>query len=510
MSTNEPRDDEILGRALSRAIETAEVEETPYERSRIGMRPQRRGAPFWRVAALAATVVIAGVLGSTLLERPPSDQPVAQQPSPTIGVTHSPAATATPARTPDPSSIDRQRVYVPRDGLAPTSVHLDSVLGACAGCAGPIVGVQTTAEDRIRSRLDNLNNAVSGLGGTQLLADRKVIYPAAVQISGDLATVDYALPSSGWPIRGAAASLAWQQQLVYTATEEPGITRVLVTQSGGKPTTIDQLVWDKPLTRDDVSGYGQTKDEAIEEDQSRPCAPSCPSPSPAVLSNNYSVDTFAAGVARFVVQVDSGDWERFSVSGKRADDKADPSQSKYQILVQVRGTERKLGLEIVDRSPLRSIRSSTTSGTTTYVLALDDHRPWRAALLQNPDRIVVDVGGFVRSLSDTIAVYTPTPIAPRTGPGLPSDQTIGRQFIVSGMSRTFEATTAWRVRDSADHVVASGFTTATRGTSAVWGSFQAPVQLPPTVSGNVTLEVYWASPRDGSDVGLVQVPLVVR
>ena len=48
------------------------------------------------------------------------------------------------------------------------------------------------------------------------------------------------------------------------------------------------------------------------------------------------------------------------------------------------------------------------------------------------------------------------------------------------------------------------------GTSAVWGTYQVSVQLPSRVSGNVTLEVYWGSPKDGSELGLVQVPLTVR
>jgi immunoglobulin-like protein involved in spore germination/sporulation and spore germination protein len=493
MKTDEPRDDEILGRALSRAIETAEVNETPYDHSRIGARPLKRGTPFWRVAALAATIVVAGALGSTLLERPAIDGPVAQQPTPTTAV-NTPAATVTPARTPDPSSIDRQRVYTWRDGLAPASVHLDSV------------GTQPTAAERISARVNALNNAVSGIGGTILLADPKQLYVAGVTISGDTATIDYSAPI---PLSGSLATSAMAQQIVYTATEEPGIRRVLVTVKG-KPATIDQIVWDRPLTRDDVSGYGTWKDEVISEDQSRPCAPTCPSPSPAVLSNNYSVDTFAAGVARFVVQVDSGDWETFTVSGKAADDTKDPTQSKYQLVIQVKGTERKPGLEIIDRSPLRSIRSTVTTGATQYELALDDQRPWRVALLKNPDRIIVDVGGFARSISDTVAVYSPTPIAARSGASLATDQVIGHQFTVSGLSRTFEATTAWRVVDSTRRVLADGATTASRGTSAVWGTYQISVQLPANASGNVTLEVYWASPRDGADTGLVQVPLVVR
>ena len=496
MSTNEPRDDEILGRALSRAIETAEVDETPYEQSRMAIRPTGRGTSFWRVATLAASIVVAGALGSTLLGRPATDEPVGQQPSPTIAPSNTPAATVTPAATPaaQPNAIDHQRVFTWRDGQPPTSQHLDSV------------GKEATAEERIKSRVNSLNNAVSGLSGTILLADPKQFYVVSVKVNGDTATIDY---STTAPITGSMGSVALQQQIVYTATEEPGIRRVLVT-ANGKPATFDQLVWDKPLARDDVSGYGPPKDEVIAEEQSRPCAPNCPSPSPAVLTNTYSVDTIALGVARFIVQVDSGDWENFSVSGRSVDDSKDPSQSKYQILIQVKGTEKKSGLEIVDRSPLRSIRSVTKSGGTVYELALDDQRPWRVALLPNPDRIVVDIGGVGRSISDTVAVYAPAPIAPQGSAHLATDPGIGRQFIVSGLSRTFEGTTAWRVRDSANRVVASGFTTASRGTSAVWGTFQAAIQLPANVGGNVTLEVYWPSPRDGADVGLVQVPLVVR
>ncbi|HUG05327.1 MAG TPA: Gmad2 immunoglobulin-like domain-containing protein [Candidatus Limnocylindria bacterium] len=484
--TNE-RDDEILGRALSRAIETIEADETPYDRSRMAVRTGHRGTRFWRVAALAASIALAGALGSTLLDRPAIDEPVGRQPSPTVVPTNTSAATATPAVTAQPTAIDHQRVFVHSlEGLPPTSQHLDGV------------GAQATAEDRIRSRLNALNNAVSGVSGTQLLADPRQIYVSSVRISGDTVTVEYALPSSGWPIRGAASMIAWQQQLVYTATEEPGIRRLLVTENGGTPTTIDQLFWDKALSREDVSGYGALQNEIVTEDQDRPCTPNCPSPSPARLSSNYSVDSFARGVARFVVQVDSGDWESFTVSGRVADDTATEWASKYALQIKVKGTETKPGLEIVDRSPLRAIQSVIADGSTTYELALDDQRPWRVALLPNPDRIIVDIGGFASSISATVAVYSPRP------------GDAGRQFTVSGLSRTFEATTSWRVVDPAGREVASGFTTASRGTSAVWGTYQISVQMPASVSGNVTLEVFWASPRDGADTGLVQVPLTVR
>jgi hypothetical protein len=34
--------------------------------------------------------------------------------------------------------------------------------------------------------------------------------------------------------------------------------------------------------------------------------------------------------------------------------------------------------------------------------------------------------------------------------------------------------------------------------------------MPANVSGNVTLEVFWPSPKDGTELGLVQIPLTVR
>jgi len=496
--TNE-RDDEILGRALSRAIETLDAEETPYASSRIAAQATRRGTPFWRVAALAASIVLAGALGSTLLERPATDQPVGVQPSATVAPTNTQAATATPAATPTPkpTALDRQVIYFARDQLPPVAAHVD-VLPVTTGVRD--INTLPTAAERIGARVHALIGAGPAPAGTSNAMPPKAAVQSVtgVQIQDDLARVDLVVNAGNWQVSGAARSIAVLQQLVYTITEEPGIRRALITQNGGKPTTVDQFVWDKPLSREDVDGYGELKNETVTEEQSRPCAPNCASPSPARLSNNYSVDGIAPGVARFVAQVDSGDWESVTVSGRSADDTKAAWASKYSIQVTVKGTEVKPGLEIVDRSPLRAIQSVTANGSTTYELALDDERPWRVALLTSPDRIVVDVGGYAASISDTVVVYSPKP------------GDIGRQFTVSGLSRTYEATTQWRVVDSARREVAKGFTTASRGTSAVWGTYQISVQLPATESGNVTLEVYWGSPRDGADTGLVQVPLTVR
>jgi hypothetical protein len=494
MKTDEPRDDEILGRALSRAIETAEVNETPYERSRIGLRPPKRGTSFWRVAAVAATIVIAGALGSALIERPAADEPVGQQPSPTVAPGNTPATTVAPATpAPRPNAIDHGRIYVSRLDLPPVAF------------AVPITG--PTAEQRIAARvtaLRALRQDQAPPGTQNLLWNNAFQGGVQVVITGDLATVDLLLEKP-WTTSGSAASHALLQQLVYTATEEPGIRRVLFTENGGKRMTIDQIVIDKPLSRENVSGYVPVRNEGgLAETVSRACAPSpCPSPAPIRLSNTYSVDSIAPGVTRFVVQAAAGDLTDFNVKGYDAsDDVATAWSSKYVFSLELKGTEIKPGLEIIDRTPLRSVRSTVldpaVGGGTRYELALDDLRPWRLAVLRNPDRIVVDFGGNPSAISDTVAVYSP-----KAGD-------TGREFTVSGLSRTFEATTSWRVVDAARRVLASGFTQASLGTSAAWGTFQTSIVIPASSTGSVTLEVYWASPRDGADTGLVQIPLTVR
>ena len=47
------------------------------------------------------------------------------------------------------------------------------------------------------------------------------------------------------------------------------------------------------------------------------------------------------------------------------------------------------------------------------------------------------------------------------------------------------------------------------GSSALWGTFDSGFSIPAGVHGNVTLEVYEVSPKDGSEQGLVQIPLSV-
>lgn len=487
--SEERRDDEIIGRALSRAIETIDVNQTPFERSRIATAPARRSLfGLWQMATAAAAIVLALAIGSWLT-RPTEQQPgVAASPS----VPASPSATFTTTPAPSAATVGRVWVYYSRDGLPPVGAFAAELQGSDNSTPGA----------RINARLAALWAAPTGqvpAGATNPMslvnrtaAPGRQGLSSNAGVSGDLATVEFDL--SDWNVRGSAESTALLQQLVYTITEEPGVRRVMITQRS-KPAVIDQLLVDKPLSREDVSGYaGVTIGDNISED----------GPAGGRLSYTTSTDKLTPGLTRFVVTAQVADTPRFSVQAGKGDDTAQ-SPGKYVLTVQVLGNDDKQGLETFDSSPLRGVMTTknvatgTGSAVTTYELLLDDLRPWRVFTLSNPTRVVVDIGGAPQSISDRIAVYQLLPGAAGT-----------REVQVTGAARVFEASVSWRLKDQSGREVASGHFLASLGSSAVWGTFDARIAIPASLTGPGTLELFEASARDGTPQGLVQIQLGVR
>jgi hypothetical protein len=159
----------------------------------------------------------------------------------------------------------------------------------------------------------------------------------------------------------------------------------------------------------------------------------------------------------------------------------------------------------VDRSAIRYIApkvpSLAAAPVNGFVIGVDDLRPWRAVVLFEPTRVVIDVGGPPYGISEDgeTVVYSPA----RAG-------SVDRTFRVRGVVRAFEATFAWRVRDARAAVIASGFGKANIGTAPVWGGYEFEVSLPPAPAGNITLELFQRSPRDGTETSAVRIPIVVR
>jgi immunoglobulin-like protein involved in spore germination len=514
--SDERRDDEIIGRALSRAIETIDVNQTPYERSRIAAAPVRRPIfGVWQIATAAAAIVLALAIGSWLT-RPTDGQP---------GVAASPAAPSSPISTvaPTPSTAIATSVptwvYFPRDGLPPVGAFLPGSVPTTAPQGAHIAERLLTLRSRVSGQVPAgasnpmsliAFNATSGGGPT----------PMQIGWQGDLATVEFDVVP-GWGIRGAAQSQALLQQLVYTITEEPGIRRALITEKGKPNAVIDQLVIDKPLSREDVFGYTDAAGPDKIEDGGMGTLGE-------IADWRASVDQVAPGLGRFVVEfkpqpgAPANATPKFVAQLERPASEKRAEDGKWVLRItlpdglwnQPPGEAfHCCPLKMVGKTPIIEVAAypltadPPTNGIyrgVGFAIVLDDARPWRAMVLQNPTRLVVDVGGTPRSVSDRIAIYRAEPVSATPVCSTTCD------IQLSGAARVFEANVVWRVKDSAGKVIANGHFLASLGSSAVWGTFDTDVQVPARFTGNVTLEVYEASPKDGSEQGLVQIPLVIR
>jgi len=502
--TNERQDDEIIGRALSRAIETIDVNQTPYERSRIAAAPPRRSIfGVWQMATAAAAIVLAVAIGSWLT-RPTESQPgVAASPTAPVAATSSPAtATNTPAptATPAPTRPDHAVVYFSQSGVAPIAVHVRGIAN------------QATAADRIASRVTVITRNADLIkfpdsdpmppGAINALHPASMQGVGKVTVSGDQATVDVSVLNGDWGIHGAALSLAALQQIVYTATEEPGIRRVFFTQNGGSKVTIDQLVVDKPLAREDVFGYSSRgalgKDNGVS------------------WGGNDSPAHVGARLAGYDIQdgtLATLFLEGRDQNGQKADlpsfnawleqsDDTTPIGAKYTLYVELQwngggNSNGAADVRIFDQTPLRAV---TTNGNNVFRIELDDARPWHVSYISNSN-IAIEIGGDPRATSDRILVTAPKP-------GDVANS--GAPLRVTGSARVFEANVSWRLLDSAGKEAASGHFNASLGSSAIWGTFAPTIPLPANVRGNLTLQLFESSPKDGTAQGVVQIPLAVR
>jgi len=139
---------------------------------------------------------------------------------------------------------DHTVAYYARDEGGPVAVFLE---GAGRGA---------TPEARVTSRLVALESGPAQSGDAFNVVASMKARLQSVAISGDLVTIDYRVPADDWGVNGSASLRALVQQLVFTASEEPGTVRVLITQNGGLEAVIggEGLVVDRPQTRRGLLG----------------------------------------------------------------------------------------------------------------------------------------------------------------------------------------------------------------------------------------------------------------
>jgi len=88
---------------------------------------------------------------------------------------------------------------------------------------------------------------------------------------------------------------------------------------------------------------------------------------------------------------------------------------------------------------------------------------------------------------------------------LPGTQ-VTSPLTVRGSAQVFEATVNLRLVDEEGRKLAESYATATVG-APQRGDFVSTLNFTPPASGNGYVEVFWASPRDGSELDLVRVPV---
>lgn len=103
---------------------------------------------------------------------------------------------------------------------------------------------------------------------------------------------------------------------------------------------------------------------------------------------------------------------------------------------------------------------------------------------------------------DLAIVHEPTIWVTSPAPG----EVIKSPFVLKGTARVFEAMVAYRVKDASGNVLAKGFTMASEGAPGR-GDFEASVDFKPAGPGKGHIEVFWSSPKDGSDLDTVVVPV---
>lgn len=428
-----------------------------------------------RLLLAAVTVALVAACGAAVPATSPTPVPT--------GVVASPTATPATTATPAVATVDHAVVYFARDRLPPVAAHID---GAGSG---------STAEARVGSRLVALFSAVAptGLFNTTLAVKAR---PGVVRIDGDLATVDFVVPLGDWGTAGSAGTRAFIQQIVYTASEEPGIRRVLITENGQQAVVGGEgVVVDHPVAREDVAGY-----DAATVSQSFTWRTE-PRSAPVAITTRIFPE-FAPAMARFVIDtglrgVDAKASLGINIHLMRTDERAFPDLGKWTLSVAVpdaRTTDP--DLRVTDAAPLRAVRATNMASGVRYDIGVDDARPWRVAMTYEPLSIVVDYGGEPNAVSTNIALYQPT-FGATVRPGQP----------MAGLIRAFEARYEYRWLDARGTVLVSDFATASLGTAEMWGVLTLAV--PDLPNGPVTLELRIRSPRDGSVAESVYTALTV-
>lgn len=88
------------------------------------------------------------------------------------------------------------------------------------------------------------------------------------------------------------------------------------------------------------------------------------------------------------------------------------------------------------------------------------------------------------------------------------NQEVGSTILVEGEARVFEQTFNWRLTDVATGNDIEGFDMTNAADIGQFGPFSFAIEVPEAFEGELLLEVFESSAKDGSQIHTVEVPLI--
>ena len=85
---------------------------------------------------------------------------------------------------------------------------------------------------------------------------------------------------------------------------------------------------------------------------------------------------------------------------------------------------------------------------------------------------------------------------------------VGSFVEIRGRARVFENTVEFVVKDGFGGVIAKSFTTSNAPDVGEFGDFAYRISIPDVRTPTGTLEVFWSSPKDGTPLDVVSIPLI--
>lgn len=113
-----------------------------------------------------------------------------------------------------------------------------------------------------------------------------------------------------------------------------------------------------------------------------------------------------------------------------------------------------------------------------------------------PETITGETEDEIWSESGNISVRTPKP-----------DASVSSPLIVEGLERTFEQNVVVRLKDAGERELAKVAVTGTAPDLGIHGPYRAELAFDRPRTREGTLEVFQESPKDGSEIDKVTVPV---